>query len=84
MNKLNCSRIKNFLEDVFTEKRISLKVEIIDKYSRGLWFWRMRIKVDKKYKHLLGHIHSTAYSMCGLTGEYLDKIEIKGGWLYLS
>lgn len=83
MNKLNCYRIKNFLEDVFKEKNILIKIEIIDKFSRGLWFWRMKIKVDKNYKHLLDHIYSTAYSMCALDGEYLNK-KIKGGWLYLS
>lgn len=84
MNKLNCYRIKAFLEDVFAEKRISLKIEIINKYSKGSLFWRMRIKIDRKYKHLLNHIHSTAYWMCALTGEYLEKNRIERGWLYLS
>ena len=84
MNKLNCFRIKGFLEDLYRQKNIKLKVEIIDKYAKGCWFWRMRIKIDKEYKHLLDHIYSTAYSMCSLDGEYLDNKLIKRGWLYLS
>jgi len=84
MNKLNCYRIKAFLEDVFKEKNIFLKIVIIDQFAHGVCFWRMRIKVTKRYKHLLDHIYSTAYSMCALTGEYLDKKYIKKGWLYLS
>jgi len=85
MDKRNCYRIKAFLEDVFRGKRIEIKVDIIDKFSQGLLFWRMRIKIpEKRYKHLLNHIYNTAYSMCALTGEYLDKKKTRGCFLYLS
>ena len=88
MDKRNCYRIKAFLEDSFKEKNrwkpILLKVDIIDKYAKGLLFWRMRIKVDKEYKHLLDHIYHTAYSMCALNGEYLDKKKKRGQFVYLS
>jgi len=84
MNKRNCERIKYILEDMFKEKRIEIKVDIIDKFAKGLLFWRMRIKVPKQYKHLLDHIYSTAYSICALDGEYLDKKKVRGCFLYLS
>lgn len=86
MNKNNCYRIKYFLEDSFKEKPkpILLEIKIIDKYAKGLWFWRMRIKVAKEYKHLLNHIYQAGYSMCALNGEYLDKKKIRGSFLYLS
>lgn len=89
MNKKNCQRIKDFLESVFKDKGCSWKpilldIQIIDKHAQGLLFWKMKIKVHKDYKHLLDHIYSTAYSMCALTGEYLDPKKIKRGYLYLS
>jgi len=84
MDKRNCYRIKTFLEDVYKTKGIEIKVDIIDKYANGLLFWRMRIKIDKEYKHLLEHIYRTSYQMCALTGEYLDKIKVRGNFLYLS
>ena len=84
MHKENCRRLKTLLEDIFSEKRIEIKIDIIDKHSKGMWFWRMRIKVPEKYKHLLDHIYSTSYSVCALTGEYLDPKKIKRGFLYLG
>lgn len=84
MHKNNCERIKNLLEDIFKQKNIKIEIKIIDKYARGMGFWRMRIKVDENYKHLLDHIYSTAYSICALDGEYLDNKKIKRGFLYLS
>lgn len=85
MNKNNCIRLKNLLEDIYKEKHIKIKIVIIDKESKGNGFWKMRIKLlDKKYNHLLNHIYNTCYSVCTLTGEYLDKEKIKRGFLYLS
>ena len=88
MNKLNCYRIKAFLEDVFKEKNIKIVIIVIDKYAKNKLFWRMRITIDKNYNHLLEHIYSTAYSMCALDGEYLCKKKIRytkiGDMLYLS
>lgn len=85
MNKNNCYRIKEFLESLYKEKGIRIKIVISDKNAKGNWFWLMKIKVfGKQYKHLYSHIYATAYAMCALDGELLDKERKERGYLILS